>query len=106
MAAEIAIDKGPDISIDVKNELAINIKFKLSGKQINKSGNMQEIINALKSDLHSIIDKCAKNGVEPFGFADKAAMKFTTLHDWNAYDWHEKLKNIDINISITMEEVF
>lgn len=105
-AAEISIDKGPQLDISVIDRLNISISFKLSGKLMNKNSDMQTVIDALKQDLYEVIAKCRINGTEPFGFADAAAMKFPTVRDWTEYHWREKFKNSNINIDITMAEVF
>ena len=40
----------------------------------------------LREDLAQLLAKCQSLGVEPFGFAARAASRFPSLAQWQAYD--------------------
>lgn len=59
---------------------------------------------ALGSDIarsiRETIKKCQRLGVEPFGFADRAAGRFATIQAWIAYDWPSRFRDAEIDVSV------
>ena len=55
---------------------------------------------ALARALLQVVDRCKALGVEPFGFAAKAAARFATLDDWLGYDWRARFPGADVSVAV------
>lgn len=60
----------------------------------------QKLRQTLEQDLIKLLERCQSMGVEPFGFADHAATRFTTLAQWQAYNWRERFSGAEFKIEI------
>lgn len=105
-AAYISIDKGPWISVDAGEKMRVDIKVSLTALRFAGDIDMDELAAMIKTDIIGVVDICRQAGAEPFGFADRAASKFSTLEKWNEYGWRERLMECELNVEVEVTEVF
>lgn len=78
----------------------ISIKLRLSAIAQNSSLERNDVAPAIKQDIIDTIAHCQNIGIEPFGFAGKAASNFLTIDRWRAFDWHKCFSNADKEVSV------
>ena len=61
---------------------------------------MAQLKLALTQDIDEVISMAQELGVEPFGFAEKAVRKFTTIAQWREFDWEESFRRAEVEIEI------
>lgn len=105
-AAYISVVKGPKISVKTGEKMRIDIKLSLTAMRFAGEADMDEISAMIEADIIGVIDMCRQAGAEPFGFADRAASKFSTLEKWNEYGWREQFKECELNVEVEVTEVF
>lgn len=105
-AVYISVDKGPKISVDTGEKMRIDIKLSLTVMRFAGEADIDEISGMIEADIINVIDICRQAGAEPFGFADRASSKFSTLEKWNEYGWREHFKECELNIQVEVAEVF
>ncbi len=54
----------------------------------------------LKAAILNVIYECQRVGAEPFGFSECAAGHFSTLADWQAFDWREKYADARVEADV------
>lgn len=89
------------LSVDTSAEPArISANIQLSYAAQEKTPNEAELKADLVNELETLIAYMQEVGVEPFGFAERAAKKFLTLSDWMDYDWKQRFKNAKVEIKL------
>ena len=64
------------------------------------AGDLSGLEADIARDLKALILRCQALGVEPFGFAEKAAARFLTLGEWLACDWRSRFSGAEIDVSV------
>ena len=105
-AAYISVKKGPKISVDTGEKMRIDIKLSLTAMRFAGEADIDGIAAMMEADIIAVIDICRQAGVEPFGFADRAASRFSTLGKWNEYGWREQFQECEVNVDVEVTEVF
>lgn len=54
----------------------------------------------LKKDLEEVVAYTQGLGVEPFGFAERAARSFLSISDWREFDWKDKYGDAQVEIKL------
>lgn len=80
-------------------KISINAKLSIAAQE--RRPNEDVLRSSLTTDMKNTIRAAQDMGVEPFGFAERAARNFLTLDDWLEYDWHEQFKNAEIDIKLS-----
>lgn len=97
--AGLAISEGADGRLRIGFELRFNVIADL------KTPPTESIRDTLRGDLLRLLHKCQALGVEPFGFAARAAAGFASLAEWQAYGWPERFQEaefaVDVQITVT-----
>ena len=64
----------------------------------------RQALEALKRDLpatlEAMIRRCQRSGIEPFGFAERAAARFLTLSDWRRFNWRERFPTAQVEVTV------
>ena len=96
-----------DLRIENMEEGQLRIAFDLRFNVIAdlKAPPLESIRATLREDLAQLLAKCQSLGVEPFGFAARAASRFPSLAQWQAYDWPQRFSeaefDVDVQITVT-----
>lgn len=91
----------PTIVIDRTTEpMQIDVTLHLSIVSSSNAAAIEPIQTALEEKLTNVIHTCQQMGAEPFGFADTAAASFLAIHDWTEFDWLDRFKGSQINVSV------
>ena len=89
------------IGIDVEADpVQIRIGTKLAAVSQQEMPDMAQLKLALTQDIDEVISMAQELGVEPFGFAEKAVRKFTTIAQWREFDWEESFRRAEVEIEI------
>lgn len=89
------------LSVDTKVEpIRITANIQLSYAAQEKTPNESKLKSDLTNELISLIGHTQDIGVEPFGFAERAAKKFLTLTDWIDFNWKTHYANAKIEIKL------
>lgn len=78
----------------------ITMKIALSYAAQEKTPNEALLKAELQRDIEALIKTTQQAGVEPFGFAERAARNFLTLSDWVDFDWKRQYSNAQIDVDL------
>lgn len=103
--------KKPKISIDttedapkISVELYVEGDFCSSSPRISVEDNIDlftdEVSMELKSEVEDFLKKTAALGTDIIGFSEYAKRNFPSLDKFKAYNWKEKYKNAEFNVSV------
>ena len=56
----------------------------------------------LAAQCRALIGRCQEMGAEPFGFADRAALRFPTPEAFEAYGWHARFPSAQVELRLTL----
>lgn len=90
---EINLDNYP---IQIKAKLRLNI-----GAQ-EEVPDLEGLRQRLETQLRTVIEKAQQLKAEPFGIAEAAAGKFSTLDAWSSYNWMEKFSQADVSVEVSL----
>lgn len=100
---EIFPTKDPSFRINLdKNPISVRIKLCLGVSAQEELPDLEGLKHKLEQDILDTILHAQLLQVEPFGFAESAAMQFATLDDWIGFNWQERFANADIAIDIEL----
>ena len=109
--AEASVELIPEgrfkLSVDVNSEpVRLSVKGKLSLSAEELPVDEESLIRHLRADIEDTIRTAQRMGVEPFGFAEAAARRFSTLEDWVSFGWKQRYLSatVDVDISLASEE--
>jgi len=110
---DIRMEREPKVKTEIKGEkVFIDVNMSLEGdilaiqSRVNyeeeplKSSFEDVVEKRLKEDMNSLIDKCKKWGVDIFHFGRKMSSYFSTIQEWENFDWISKFKESETNIEI------
>lgn len=99
----LSIRKKPKVKVDAsKSAPEIDITLYLDLAPLTNMPNLQNVSEALKAEFRDLIYKCMQAKVDPFGFAEYAAMEFPTMREWVEYDWLEAFHRSDVRINVIL----
>ena len=55
---------------------------------------------AVAESIRALVRRCQELGVEPFGFAERAALYFPTYDAWTACNWRERFKGAKVRVAV------
>jgi len=88
--------RGPRVKVDTSGDRpAVRVDVYLTSAQQEE---LDALEGAISRDLKALIERCQAMGVEPFGFAEKAAKRFVTVEDWLDYRWREQFMRADVEV--------
>lgn len=91
----------PRTKVDiVQDKAVIEIKLRLSAVAEDSSLEKNEVGPVIEEDISKTIQYCQQKGIEPFGFANKAAVNYLTVQDWLEVDWHTCFSKADVTIEV------
>lgn len=87
------------VNIDTSSEpIRIRVNLHLSIAAQDKTPDMETLEESLRADIEDVFHAAQRMNAEPFGFAEKAAVHFSTLDDWVAFDWHSRFRNAQLEL--------
>lgn len=91
------------LNVDTRtNPVRLKVSGQLSIAAHDRVTEADVLLENLKSDIQSTITAAQEMRADPFGFAERAAAKFTVLGDWIAFDWREKFSQAEVEINLTI----
>ena len=102
-----SIEAAPFRPVKVKADLnsspaLMQVKLYLNIGTQEDMPNSDRLKAAFEEDIRSLIQKTQQYGVEPFGFAEAAAGKFSTIGKWMAFDWKNVYRTADVEVEIAI----
>lgn len=91
----------PKYRVDIDgDQVSIRVSVQLSSIAQSNSDEELNFETSIEQDILETIQYCQDRGIEPFGFAEKAARKFLTIQDWLAFDWHARFSSAAIDVDV------
>ena len=110
---DVRQQKSPDVRIFLNGDKpVIDLKVFLEGdlialrSSINyESKDLKPVLekaieNYIKTELDKTIDKCKKLNCDVFTFGNEAVKKFSTIQEWEAYNWKSHFKDSEVNVEV------
>ena len=93
----------PDTRVETAGDAArIRLRVTLTSIDDIDRAASRQIEDALASEMAALIEKCQAHGVEPFGFAGRAAARFATIDAWLAWDWRARFPEARAEVRVTL----
>lgn len=83
----------------------VSVEVRLSTVDDVSAEELSRFEQALEVEIATLIHDCQAIGTEPFGLAEIAAARFTTVDDWLAYNWRERFARAGIEIKVSVYRV-
>lgn len=113
ISIQTKLQKKTSIQVDVSGDKpVVDVKVSLEGDMLNVQGHghyespdMKPVLEDafrlyIRELLIKTVDKCKTLKVDVFGFGDKAARHFSTIQEWEEYDWLNRFHEAEVNISV------
>ena len=88
-------------------EIFVEADFSSSTPQISVEDNMEEFTSeataALKAQIEDFLAQTTNMGTDIVGFGSYAKRNFTDLQSFSDYNWLEKYKNAEFNVTVNFE---
>lgn len=92
---------GPRRSVRFDGDrVTLEARLSLTAEDSANRALLDRVEEALALELEALVRRCQTLGVEPFGFAERAAMRFPTYARWLAFDWRERFSQANVDISV------
>ncbi len=99
----VSIENGlPIIRLEIKTEgdiLAIQSGIDYENEKMISIVE-QEMVKYLEEGINRVIRKCQSLNTDPFNFGRSAVRHFSTIHEWENYNWNEKFKEAKVEVKI------
>jgi len=86
------------------NPARITINAKLSYAAQEETPDETVLKRQLTNEIQNVIAYAQRRGVEPFGFAERAARNFLTIDKWIEFDWKKQFRNADVNVELHLAQ--
>ena len=100
---KVSIENGlPIIRLEIKTEgdiLAIQSGIDYENEKMISIVE-QEMVKYLEKGINRVIRKCQSLNTDPFNFGRSAVRHFSTIHEWENYNWNEKFKEAKVEVKI------
>ena len=97
----VSVRKKPDMILELSDKgTNIRLDLYLDIATLKENEDLELIEQSLKRDFESVILKCQRLKVEPFGFADYAAKQFLSNREYEVFDWLSKFSTADVQIKL------
>ena len=63
---------------------------------------LEAVARDMSATLTDMIRRCQAMGLEPFGFAERAAAHFLTMEDWRAFDWRGRFPSARVEVKVNI----
>lgn len=110
---DVRLQKASDVSISFKGDKpVINLKIFLEGELIAlrsqihyESKELKPVLEKafekyIKTELDKTIDKCKKLNCDIFAFGKEAIKSFSTIQEWEAYNWKRHFKDAEVKTEV------
>lgn len=104
--AFVSVDKRPRIEVKTGDKPTISVTLELSAMRGNGDSDINDYGEMLRKDIEDMLDSCKLAGAEPFGFAGRAAWNFGSIEDWQDYNWRDRFRDCDTEITVNISEIF
>ena len=81
----------------------VELRMNLSTIDSMDENTTQAIEAEIEQRLLHVMQDCQVAGVEPFGFAEKAATHFPTVHEWLDFDWRQHFSEAEVGVHVTIK---
>ena len=101
-SCQLCVNSGPRLRVvrdDGNARLELSVALTAMDDPDADVGQMEA---TLRRDVEALIRRCQALRVDPFGFADRAAMGFLTIPDWLSWDWRGQYSEADVGIQISV----
>jgi hypothetical protein len=110
---DIRMERNPKVKVEKKGDkVFIDVDIILEGDilAIQSHANYEEepqksileeaVKKRFKDDMNSLIDKCKEWGVDILHLGKKVSSCFSTIQEWEDFNWISKFKESEINVEI------
>ena len=94
--------RGPRLRVD-KDIVRVEADIFLNAEDASDRAALDNAEIAMRRDMEALVRRCQAMGVEPFGFAERAAASFPTYAAWEAFDWHSKFADARVEVAVRIE---
>lgn len=107
------LSRKPGIKVSIENGLPIiRLEIKTEGDILAIQSGIdyenekmiiiveQEMVKYLGEGINRVIRKCQSLNTDPFNFGRSAVRHFSTIHEWENYNWNEKFKEAKVEVKI------
>ena len=81
-------------------EIALTVRL-ASEARLPKEA-VEPLKSSIANDIVTLIHSCQADRLDPFGFAERAAIHFPTFDDWLAFDWRERFAEASVSVEVTL----
>ena len=74
----------------------------LSSEDSATDDELEAVARDLSAALTDMIRRCQAMGLEPFGFAERAAAHFLTIGEWRAFDWRGRFPSAQVEVKVNI----
>ena len=74
----------------------------LSSEDSATDEELEAVARDLSAALTDMIRRCQAMGLEPFGFAERAAAHFLTIGEWRAFDWRGRFPSAQVEVKVNI----
>ncbi len=82
------------------DRVTVEADLRLTAEDSSDRALLDRAEGELARTLEALVRRCQTLGVEPFGFAERAAMHFPTYQRWISYDWRAHFSTAEIIINV------
>lgn len=113
LTVDVRMQRKAKIKVEFENEVpVIDVKLFLEGEEVSiqspnnyESGELKQLLEEkyseyIKGTLDETIDKCRNLGTDIFRFGERAAMHFSNIRDFEAYNWNSHFKDAKVNTKV------
>lgn len=91
-----------DVQINGSNT-TLSLRVRMSALDAISAEDARQLADNIRDDLNGLLRYCQSLSVDPFGFADVAAGHFLTIPDWWSFNWRERFRMSDVDISVFID---
>lgn len=96
--------RNPDRGVSIDGDkLTVSAALHLTAEDASDRTLLDYASAALSRAVEALIRRCQRLGAEPFGFAERAALRFPTIAAWQGYGWREHFQQAEVAVSVEIE---
>lgn len=88
---------------EASGRLVVSLDIDLTTVDPISEETARRIERELTQKLLDLIARCQAAGVDPFGFAERAARRFATIPEWLAYGWRNRFSGAETRVRVCLD---
>ena len=100
---EIAPSRAPIVRIDTNADPAcVSVDLNLTVNSQEAGVDADALSRDLQTRIYDLIADAQRMGVEPFGFAERAARNFATIDEFERYGWKRRFAGANFDVTVNL----